>query len=171
MDGPVRTYVLFLLFFDSFANLRFQYVDIRSPIVRSLIEARLDLAVSKGCDGVEPDNVDEYQNSNGLGITAADQIDFNSFVAGAAHARGLSVGLKNDLDQVKSLVGDYDWALDEQCNQYSECASLNPFVTAGKAVFGVEYSGSARYARFSILVFEFRLTLSFQLFLPQDGYF
>jgi len=120
-----------------------KYVDIRSPIVRSLITARLDLAVSKGCDGVEPDNVDEYANSNGLGITAADQIDFNSFVANAAHERGLSVGLKNDLDQVAALVSHYDWALDEQCNEYDECDMLEPFTKAGKAVFGTEYSGSA----------------------------
>jgi hypothetical protein len=119
------------------------YVDIRSPIVRSIMQTRLDLAVSKGCDGVEPDNVDEYTNSNGLGITAADQIDFNTFIATEAHARGLSVGLKNDLDQVATLQPHFDWVLDEQCNQYSECDMLEPFVKAGKAAFGVEYSGSA----------------------------
>jgi len=120
-----------------------KYVDIRSDVVRTIMQNRLDLAVSKGCDGVEPDNVDEYTNTNGLGITAADQLDFNQFIANEAHARGLSVGLKNDLDQAKSLEPFFDWALDEQCNQYSECSYLTPFVTAGKAVFGVEYSGSA----------------------------
>jgi len=119
------------------------YVDIRSPVLRDIMTARLDLAVSKGCDGVEPDNVDEYQNTNGLGITAADQLDFNKFMAAAAHDRGLSVGLKNDLDQVSQLQSYYDWALDEECNEFSECSSLDPFVKAGKAVFGVEYSGTA----------------------------
>jgi len=119
-----------------------KYVDITSTVVRNIMTARLDLAVSKGCDGVEPDNVDEYENNNGLGITAAEQLDFNKFIAQQAHARGLSVGLKNDLDQVNSLVSYFDWALDEQCNQYSECDTLKPFVSAGKAVFGVEYKGS-----------------------------
>jgi hypothetical protein len=56
-------------------------VDIRSDAVKAIMQSRLDLAVSKGCDGVEPDNVDEYTNKNGLGITAADQIAFNTFVA------------------------------------------------------------------------------------------
>jgi len=120
-----------------------KYADIRSSIVRGIMQSRLDLAVSKGCDGVEPDNVDEYTNTNGLGITAADQIDFNKFIASEAHKRGLSVGLKNDLDQVVTLQPNYDWALNEQCNQYGECADLSAFVNAGKAVFGVEYSGSA----------------------------
>jgi len=120
-----------------------KYVDIRSDAVKAIMQSRLDLAVSKGCDGVEPDNVDEYTNKNGLGITAADQIAFNTFVATEARKRGLSVGLKNDLGQVKSLQPQYDWALNEQCNQYSECSSLSAFTKAGKAVFGVEYSGSA----------------------------
>ena len=119
------------------------------------MQARLDLAVSKGCDGVEPDNVDSYANSNGLGLTAADQLDFNRFVAAEAHKRGLSVGLKNDLDQVKTLQPAYDWALNEQCSQYGECSSLTPFVTAGKAVFGVEYTGSASYVfPFSIVFYS-----------------
>jgi len=120
-----------------------RYADIRSTVVRNIMKARLDLAVSIGCDGVEPDNVDSYANSNGLGLKAADQISFNQFIASEAHARGLSVGLKNDLDQVKSLQPYFDWALNEQCNEYGECDYLDPFVTAGKAVFGVEYTGSA----------------------------
>ena len=123
------------------------------------MQARLDLAVSKGCDGVEPDNVDSYANSNGLGLTAADQLDFNRFVALEAHKRGLSVGLKNDLDQVKTLQPAYDWALNEQCNQYGECSGLSAFVTAGKAVFGVEYSGSASYVFCPICFLSFILSL------------
>jgi len=119
-----------------------RYVGIRSTVVRDIMEARLDLAVQKGCDGVEPDNVDEYSNSNGLDITANDQLDFNKFLAEQAHNRGLSVGLKNDLGQVRQLVFYFDWALNEQCNQYDECEDLSPFVSANKAVFGVEYSGS-----------------------------
>lgn len=57
-------------------------------------------------------------------------------------ARGLSVGLKNDLDQIPDLVESFDWALDEQCWEYSECALLAPFVARGRAVFGVEYVGN-----------------------------
>jgi len=119
-----------------------RYVDIRSSVIRNIMAARMDLAKSKGCDGVEPDNVDGYTNKNGLGLTANDQLEYNKYLAQQAHARGLSIGLKNDLDQVKALVSYFDWALNEQCNQYGECGTLTPFVQAGKAVFGVEYSGS-----------------------------
>jgi hypothetical protein len=106
-----------------------------------IMEARMDLAVAKQCDGVEPDNIDAYINNNGLGLTGDDQLVYNRWLAQQAHARGLSIGLKNDLDQVLDLVDDFDWALNEQCWQYQECDMLLPFVQAGKAVFGVEYSG------------------------------
>jgi hypothetical protein len=100
----------------------------------------MDLCRSKGFDGIELDNVDGYSNDTGFPLTAADQLRYNRALADAAHARGLSVGLKNDLDQVTDLVSAFDWALDEECFQYSECNLLVPFVQAGKAVFNVEYS-------------------------------
>jgi hypothetical protein len=119
-----------------------RWVDIRRiDLLGPILEARLDLASGKGCTGVEPDNMDAYQNGSGFPLQAGDQLTFNRWVAARAHARGLSVGLKNDLDQVPDLVADFDWALNEQCYEYAECHLLQPFIDAGKAVFGVEYSG------------------------------
>lgn len=114
-------------------------LDALAPIIL----ARLDLAVEKGCDGVEPDNVDGYANQTGFPLSAQDQLDFNIWLAEMAHARGLSIGLKNNLEQVIPLEPWFDWALNEQCVQYNECDLLTPFVDAGKAVFGVEYTGDA----------------------------
>jgi len=117
-----------------------RWFDIRRiDVLRPLIEARLDLCHDKGFDAVEPDNVDGFQNDTGFPLTAADQLAFNRFVAEAAHARGLSVGLKNDPEQVPDLVADFDWALTEQCHRYGECEAFLPFIAAGKAVFHVEY--------------------------------
>ena len=116
-----------------------KWLDIRAASVTTLIDARIDLAMTKRCDGVELDNVDGYANTSGFPLTAADQLAFNGGLAAHAHARGLSVGLKNDLDQIPDLLADFDWALDEQCFQYSECDALTPFITAHKAVFEVEY--------------------------------
>jgi hypothetical protein len=116
-----------------------RWLDIRSPAVRALVRGRLDLAVKRGCDGVEPDNVDAYANDSGFALTADDQLAFNRFVATEAHQRKLSVGLKNDLDQVPALVDSFDWALVEECMHYNECDALAPFIRANKAVFHVEY--------------------------------
>ncbi len=40
-----------------------RWLDIRSASVLAIMEARLDIAVDKGCDGVEPDNVDGFTNN------------------------------------------------------------------------------------------------------------
>src|SRR5205085_2177089 len=104
-------------------------------------KSRLDLAAQKGCDGVEPDNVDGYQNSPGFSLTAGTQLDFNRFIASEAHTRGLSVGLKNDTDQLADLVDSFDWALNEQCYDYNECDGYsNTFIAAGKAVLNAQYN-------------------------------
>src|SRR6266566_3906790 len=117
------------------------WLDIRRlDILGPIMTARLDLCQTKGFDGVEPDNIDGYTNGTGFPLTAQDQINYNTFLANQAHARGLSVALKNDLDQVQALLPYFDWALNEQCFQYNECNTLVPFITAGKAVFEVEYS-------------------------------
>jgi hypothetical protein len=119
-----------------------RWLDIRRiDLLGPIMTARMDLAVQKGCDGVEPDNVDGYANESGFSITAEDQLTYNTWLAGDAHQRGLSIGLKNDLDQILALLPFFDWALNEQCFQYDECELLLPFVDAGKAVFGVEYEG------------------------------
>ncbi|MEW6250277.1 MAG: endo alpha-1,4 polygalactosaminidase [Planctomycetota bacterium] len=118
-----------------------RWLDIRSDNVYRIMLARLDLAVQKHCDCVEPDNVDGYANDNGFGFTAADQLEFNRFIANAAHARGLCVGLKNDLDQVPQLVAYFDFSVNEQCHEFGECDGLLPFIAAGKPVFNAEYAG------------------------------
>jgi hypothetical protein len=101
---------------------------------------RFDLCRAKGFDAVEPDNVDGYQNDSGFRLTAADQLRFNRWVAGAAHARGMGVALKNDADQVADLAGAFDFAVVEECQVYGECDAYRPFVEAGKAVLHVEYT-------------------------------
>jgi hypothetical protein len=120
-----------------------RWLDVRHAGVRQVVRARLDRAVAKRCDGVEPDNVDGYANDSGFPLTASDQLDFNRFLAAEAHARQLSIGLKNDLDQVPDLLSHFDWALDEECVAWGECARLSPFIQAGKAVFHVEYGDAS----------------------------
>ena len=70
----------------------------------AIMQARLDLAVQKRCDGVEPDNVDGYANDTGFDLSSLDQLTYNQWLASEAHTRNLSIGLKNDLDQVPALV-------------------------------------------------------------------
>lgn len=104
-----------------------------------IMEARLDLAVKKGCDGVDPDNVHAYQAESGFDISYDDQLVYNKWLASEAHKRNLSIGLKYDIEQVDELVDHFDFAVNENCFYYRECDKLLPFTEKNKAVLGVEY--------------------------------
>ncbi len=119
-----------------------RWLDISQiELLEPVMIARLDLAVEKGCDGVEPDNVDAYNNETGFDLSYENQLAYNIWLAEQAHKRGLSIGLKNDLDQIEDLVEYFDWTLNEECFFFEECDLLLPFIEANKAVFGVEYDG------------------------------
>jgi hypothetical protein len=100
---------------------------------------RLRMCRNKGFDGVEADNVDGYRNDSGFPLAAEDQLGFNRRVAALAHSLGLAAGLKNDLDQVASLEPAFEFAVNEECFRYHECAVLSVFIAAKKPVFHVEY--------------------------------
>ena len=116
-----------------------RWLDIRSDSVRVLMQRRLDLAASKGCDAVEPDNVDGFTNRPGFQLTESDQMDYNAFLANEAHLRGLAIGLKNALEQVAALEPYFDFAVNEQCFEYEECDLLAPFIDNDKPVLNAEY--------------------------------
>ncbi len=122
---------------DGFEDER--WLDVRDPSVRTVAEGRLDLAVERGCDGVEPDNVDGYINDTGFDLAGDDQLAFNLFLAAAAAERGLLIGLKNDVDQIADLVDAFDFAVNEQCHEFDECDAYRPFLDQDKPVFNAEY--------------------------------
>ena len=106
----------------------------------NLINARFDLAISKGCDGIDPDNINGFQQDTGFSITPQDQLAYNIWLSEQAHLRGLSIGMKNNNQQVAYLVDYFDFALLEDCAVYGECADFLPFIEQEKAVFQVEYT-------------------------------
>jgi hypothetical protein len=116
-----------------------RWLDTRSANVRTIMQGRLDLAVDKRCDGVEPDNMDAFDNNPGFALDGDTQLDYNRFIAREARARGLAVGLKNDVAQLDALEPDFDFAVNEQCHEYDECGGYRVFTSRGKPVFNAEY--------------------------------
>ena len=118
-----------------------KWLDIRQiELLAPIMRARLDQCAAKGFDGVEPDNIDAYTSDTGFPLTYQHQLHYNRWLAAEAHARGLSIGLKNDDEQVADLLSHFDWALTEDCFAQDWCSAMAPFVTAGKAVFAAEYT-------------------------------
>lgn len=117
-----------------------RWLNINSRHVRTIMEKRITLAKERGCDGVEPDNVQGYLEATGFAITAEQQLDFNRFLAETAHAQGLAVALKNDIPQLADLVAYVDLAVNEECFEHGECDAYNVFIQAGKPVLNAEYA-------------------------------
>jgi hypothetical protein len=95
-----------------------------------------------GFDAVEFDVVDAWaapRRVTGWRVSYSDQLKYNRALARVAHRHDLAAGLKNDLEQVTDLVGDFEFAINEECFGFEECDLLAPFVDAGKPVFHIEY--------------------------------
>jgi hypothetical protein len=118
-----------------------RWLDIRQlSILLPIMAARVQKCRKAGFDGVEWDNVDGYSNRTGFPLTYADQLTYNASLANLAHQRGLTVALKNDVEQLADLAPYFDYAVNEQCQQYSECGGYTTyFIDQRKAVWQVEY--------------------------------
>ncbi|MCI5222937.1 MAG: hypothetical protein D3924_09755 [Candidatus Electrothrix sp. AR4] len=111
--------------------------------------------------------IDGYQNNNGLGLTAEDQMDYLYWLADYAHEKGLKIALKNTLGLIQSgnLHKRFDFAINEECHTYNECGNLRPFINQNKAVFIAEYKGNkeqycplARQEKYFLAFFDLDLT-------------
>ncbi|MCJ7552161.1 MAG: endo alpha-1,4 polygalactosaminidase [Anaerolineae bacterium] len=116
--------------------LDIRQIDLLAPVMR----ARFDDCAAKGFDGLEPDNIDAFTNNTGFPLTYEDQLAYNIWLADEAHARGLSIGLKNDSDQIADLLPYFDWALTEDCFEQDWCEEMQSFIQAGEPVFAAEYT-------------------------------
>lgn len=125
-----------------------RWLDIRQlAILRPIMRARLEMCARKRFDAIEPDNIDAFANDTGFTTTERQQLVYDEWIAREAHALGLAVFQKNDPEQAGMLERYFDGVLDEQCNQYHECSSFRPYLSAGKPVLNAEYRRSL-YPRF-----------------------
>lgn len=118
-----------------------RWLDIRRrSILEPIMAARFDLCRRKGFDGVDPDNIDGYQNNTGFALTAAEQLTYDEWVAHAVHARGMTVAQKNDNSQVKDLSKVFDFAVLEQCYAQGWCNQFDVYTRTNRLVVDVEYN-------------------------------
>ena len=118
-----------------------RWLDIRrTDVLFPIMEARIKMCRDKGYDSIEPDEMVNYSNNSGFPLTYQDQLTYNRGIAQIAHKYGISIALKDDPEQAADLVNSFDWVLDEQCYQYTECDLLDPFTAASKTVFDAEYN-------------------------------
>lgn len=124
--------------YDGWAGER--WLDIRKlSVLKPIMRARLNMCKSKGFDGVDPDNVNSYQNHTGFKIRRKHQLNYLRWLISEAHRRNLAIGLKNAPGLVEVLVKRADFMVTESCFEQGWCSKTLPFIKRRKAVFAVEY--------------------------------
>ncbi|KAF2186921.1 carbohydrate-binding module family 1 protein [Zopfia rhizophila CBS 207.26] len=116
-----------------------KWIRTGSAKIRDIMAKRIKIAADKGCDALDPDNTDGYQNDNGLNLKNTDLIDYMRWLQKNASAYGMKIGLKNSLDILNTVAPIMDFAVNEQCAQLTECFAYNQFLASGKPVFHIEY--------------------------------
>ena len=117
-----------------------KFVDIRAKALRDIMAARFDICKQKGFDGIEPDNMDVYENNSGFPLTMQDGIDYAKWMESEIHARGLNIGQKNASELAATLEPTFDWVLTEDCYDQGWCADVKVYVDHDKPVFMSEYT-------------------------------
>jgi hypothetical protein len=117
-----------------------RWLNTKSASVWNIMKNRIALAAEKGCDGIDPDNVENYDPGNYFGLTAEDAITYVKKMADLAHSYGMSMGLKNAVDIVHDVLGDIEFAVNESCAMSGgDCDYYQELTAAGKPVLHIEY--------------------------------
>lgn len=118
-----------------------RYLNIRTRGVFNVMQKRIQLAKEKGCDAIDPDNVDGFSNENNFNLTPTDAITYIRKLARYAHSLGLGMGLKNAQDLLPAVMDVIQFAVNEECALASgDCDPYLDLIEAGKPVFHVEYA-------------------------------
>lgn len=118
------------------------WLDItKLDLLKQVMGPRFDLAKTLGCHGVEPDNIDCYQNRNCQGFGHSDaQLAYNKWQIEKAHSLGLAIAQKNN-GGFYDLSDHYDLAIVEQGEDYDD---FDTFEHKNKAVLIQEYGGGSK---------------------------
>ena len=109
--------------------------------------ARMKVCVEKGFDGVEFDNVEDYDNPTGFPITEGESAYYTAWMANQAHTMGLSTSWENAPTIVAALEPYMEALLFESCYNHKFCQKSAPMIAAGKWVGGVEYKADFKDIR------------------------
>lgn len=126
-----------------------KWLDIRQiDKLKPWLNARFSMIINKGFDGVEPDNMDSYDNDPGFDIGIADVKKYADYLILLAHNNGLSIGQKNVKELTPEFASKFDWALTEGAFAEGWQEQMKPYITLNKPVFATEYTDQMSSAKF-----------------------
>ncbi|MEB0260687.1 MULTISPECIES: endo alpha-1,4 polygalactosaminidase [unclassified Mucilaginibacter] len=126
-----------------------KWLDIRQiDKLKPWLNSRFNMIIKKGFDGVEPDNMDGYDNDPGFNIQLADTKKYADYLITLAHSNGLSIGQKNIKELTVDFAAKFDWALTEDAFAQGWQNQLSDYIKLNKPVFAVEYTDLMSQSKF-----------------------
>lgn len=130
-----------------------KWLDIRQiDKLKPWLNSRLNMILKKGFDGIEPDNMDSYDNDPGFNIQLADTKKYADYLISLAHNNGLSIGQKNVQELTADYASKFDWALTEDAFAQGWQDQLSGYIKLNKPVFAVEYTDKMSQSKFQTSV-------------------
>jgi hypothetical protein len=118
-----------------------RWIDVtQMSVLQPIMTARLQMCKAKHFDGVDPDNMDGFENRTGFKISYKQQLAYNTWVAQEAHTLGLTADEKGDNDQVKDMAKVFDFAVTEECWKQGWCDEFAVYTARNALVIDVEYN-------------------------------
>lgn len=126
-----------------------KWLDIRQiDKLKPWLNSRINMILKKGFDGIEPDNMDSYDNDPGFNIQLADTRKYADYLISLAHSNGLSIGQKNVKELTVDYASKFDWALTEDAFAQGWQNELSGYIKLNKPVFAVEYTDKMSQSNF-----------------------
>ena len=130
-----------------------KWLDIRQiDKLKPWLNSRLNMILKKGFDGIEPDNMDSYDNDPGFDIQLSDTRKYADYLINFAHSNGLSIGQKNVKELTAEYASKFDWALTEDAFAQGWQDQLSGYIKLNKPVFAVEYTDKMSQSKFQTSV-------------------
>jgi len=122
------------------------WFDTTEKIVRAGMATRIQRASAIGCDAIDPDNVDTYDNDTGFNSNPVNKtkdqdtaVDYLNFLYTQTQKHGIAMGLKNAGDIIDRVLDKVAFQVNENCANFTECGTFQKFIDAKKPVFHIEY--------------------------------
>lgn len=117
-----------------------QWLDVRDPAVRQIMQRRVSALAAKGCSGVPPSSLDVHRADTGFELSTEDALDYARWLSERIHAAGMSAGLASSL--TAELSGSYDFGLAIGCLSGDGCAKYAVLEESGKPVLHAEFGNA-----------------------------
>ncbi|WP_162846964.1 endo alpha-1,4 polygalactosaminidase [Mucilaginibacter gracilis] len=118
-----------------------KWLDIRQiDQLKPWLNSRINMILKKGFDGIEPDNLDSYDNEPGFDISERDVKKYSDYLITLAHASGLAIGQKNVKELTPDFAAKFDFVITEDAFKEGWHKDVEKYITLNKPVFAVEYT-------------------------------